>query len=105
MNFSKWGRAAMVPALALLAVAATDSSFDAGRYLQHIRYLASPELKGRATGSPELEKAARYIEDQFRDAGLHPPPGAKGFRQPFQVTTSAKLGRANRVEISAGGET
>ena len=45
-------------------------------YLDHIKYLASPELKGRATGSPELEKAASYIAAQFKAAGLK-PGGAK----------------------------
>ena len=32
--------------------------FDPQRYLAHIKYLASPELKGRESGSPELGKAA-----------------------------------------------
>ena len=59
---------------------AADASFNATRYLDHIKYLASPELKGRATGSPELEKAAKYIADQFRADGLQPPPGSAGGR-------------------------
>ncbi len=69
-----------VPVLALacaLSLAAADS-FESDRYLAHIKFLASPELKGRATGSPELEQAARYISDQFRSFGLKPPPGVIG---------------------------
>ena len=38
---------------------------DPQRFLNHIKYLASPEMRGRATGSPELEKAADYIAAQF----------------------------------------
>ena len=40
--------------------------------MSDVRYLASPELKGRATGSPELEKAARFIEAKFQSFGLKP---------------------------------
>jgi hypothetical protein len=84
--------------------AAADSSFDAVRYLDHIKFLASPELKGRASGSPELEKAAKYIADHFRADGLQPPSGYSGYLQPFQITTSAALGRSNRFEVSAGAD-
>ena len=80
------------------------TSFDPERYLAHIKFLASPELKGRPTGSPELEKAAAYIAEQFRADGLSPPPGTTGFLQPFEVTTSAQLGRSNRFEFSLNGE-
>ena len=55
-----------------LALLAADVNPDA--YLAHIKYLASPELKGRATGSPELEKAAAYIAGQFQSFGLKPMP-------------------------------
>ena len=39
---------------AVCLVAAEAPSFDTDRYLAHIKYLASPEMKGRASGSPEL---------------------------------------------------
>jgi aminopeptidase YwaD len=88
----------------LTLIFAAESSFDTTRYLDHIKFLASPELKGRATGSPELEKAAKYITDQFRADGLQPPAGSSGFQQAFPVTTSAELGRANKFEVSAGAD-
>jgi hypothetical protein len=84
------------------ALSAAGNSFDAERYLAHIKFLASPELKGRPTGSPELEKAAQYIAEQFKADGLQPAPGAKNFLQPFDVTTSSKLGKANQFRFSAG---
>src|SRR5207247_8092821 len=59
------------PAFAVLTLCAAEISPQA--YLAHVRYLASPELKGRATGSPELEKAANYIASQFKSFGLKPP--------------------------------
>ena len=98
------GYVAIAAFFAAAALAFADGAFEPDRYLAHIKFLASPELKGRATGSPELEKAAAYIADQFRADGLQPPPGAASFLQPFEVTTSAKLGKGNRFEFSFGGE-
>ena len=74
---------------------------DPGNYLEHIKYLASEELKGRATGSQELEKAAEYIARQFRSWGLAPLDGGS-YMQAFEVTTSAKLGQGNRLEYFLG---
>src|SRR4051812_36113607 len=105
--FRKFCVIAAAAGLTFAAAAATTggAAFDPDRYLRHIRFLASPEMKGRATGSPELEKAAAYIVEQFRAEGLQPPPGSSGYLQSFQVTTSARLGSANRFEFSSGGET
>src|SRR5262245_20237238 len=47
-------------------------SISADRYLNHVAYLASDDLKGRGNGTPELEKAADYIASQFRVWGLKP---------------------------------
>ena len=77
---------------------------DPQRYLEHIKYLASPDMRGRATGSPELERAADYIAAQFRAIGLQSVAG-KSYFQAFQVTTNAKLGHANLVEYVEGGKT
>lgn len=43
---------------------------------KHLFYIAGKETEGRATGSPGIEKAAVYIENQFKEAGLQ--PGNKG---------------------------
>jgi hypothetical protein len=84
--------------LSVSALFAAEPVYDGVRYLDHIKFLASPEMRGRETGSPELEKAANYIANQFRADGLHPLNG-KSYLQPFDVTTTAKMGRNNRFEI------
>jgi aminopeptidase YwaD len=84
---------------ALLAGAEIDQQM----YLKHVKLLASPEMKGRATGSPELEKAAAYIQAQFKSFGLKPPDG-KDFEQPFPVTMNARLGPANQFRYSENGK-
>jgi hypothetical protein len=77
---------------------------DPQRFLNHIKYLASPEMRGRATGSPELEKAADYIAGQFHSIGLKPIDG-KSYFQAFPVTTHAKLGHGNHFEYVEQGKT
>jgi hypothetical protein len=88
----------------LLAGAAWPAGpeFSAERYIAHIKFLAAPEMKGRASGSPELEKAAHYIAAQYRADGVKPPAG-HDYLQAFEVTTSARLGRGNRLEFLSGG--
>jgi hypothetical protein len=67
------------------------------RYLAHIKYLSSPQLKGRLTGSPELEKAAAYIARQFRSAGLQPVDGS--YLQEFDITAHTALGTGNKLTL------
>ncbi|MGH7512769.1 MAG: hypothetical protein ACREOQ_07595, partial [Gemmatimonadales bacterium] len=43
---------------------------------QHIGVLADDSLRGRATPSPGLDAAARYVANQLRGAGLRPLGGA-----------------------------
>jgi hypothetical protein len=76
---------------------------DPERFLNHIKYLASTEMRGRATGSPEMERAADYIARQFRHIGLTPING-KSYFQAFPVSTSARLGPGNRFEYTENGE-
>ena len=87
---------ALAGALGLSTHAAAPPGFESERYVEHVRVLASPEMKGRGTGSPELEKAAGYIAKQFQTIGLKPLNG-KGYMQPFPVTTNARLGKTNRM--------
>jgi hypothetical protein len=90
-------------AASVFAATAGDAAFDADRYLSHIKFLASPEMKGRESGSPELEKAAQYIAAQFKADGLKQVDG-KSYLQAFEITTSAKPGKGNRLDYSLGGE-
>lgn len=81
-----------------------DSKVDPNAYLSDVKYLASPELKGRATGSPELEKAAAFLARQYREDGLKPADG-KNYLQSFPVTTDARPGPHNRFGFTENGKT
>lgn len=57
---------------------------DINNLKKHVYYLSSDHMKGRATGSKELKKAANYIEKQFKKYRLS-PKGTKGYRQAFEA--------------------
>lgn len=57
------------PATAVVDAAATITADGVGR---QVHALAHDSARGRDTPSPELEKAALYIEHRFRDLGLEP---------------------------------
>src|SRR5258706_3437021 len=70
------------------------------RYMKDVTYLASDELKGRGDGSPELDRAADYIAEQFRLAGLSPAGEAKSYFQGFDITPGARLGAQNQISVN-----
>lgn len=49
-----------------------------------IKTLSSDEMEGRATFSKGIDRAATFIENEFREIGLQPLVGDSGYRQTFQ---------------------
>ena len=72
-----------------------------GEFIDHVRILAADNMKGRATGSPELMEAARYIRSQFRSAGLE-PGGETNYFQYFSVTVGSRFGADNGLRLAQG---
>jgi aminopeptidase YwaD len=85
----------------LISIGLFATNIGSDDYLGIVKYLASPEMRGRATGSPELEKAAAYIRDRFRGMHLKPISG-DSYYQNFDVTTSARLGKKNDLAYTTG---
>jgi hypothetical protein len=85
-----------------LAAAAWGADIDPEAYQAHVRYLASDELKGRASGSPQLEQAAAYIERQFAANGVKSIPGSS-YQQEFTVDDGARLQGDNRAHFVQAG--
>src|SRR5262245_33171217 len=75
------------------------AELSAERYAQSVSFLASDELKGRGNGTPELERAADYIESQFRIAGLKPAGEDNSYFQKFQITTGTEFGPKNTLQV------
>jgi hypothetical protein len=59
----------------------TDSIFHPDSLRHIVEVLASDSLNGRFTGTPESFKAALFIADEFRKAGLNHVAGYNGFFQ------------------------
>lgn len=55
----------------------------AGYVDQLIKTLSSDDMQGRATFSPGIDKAAAFIESEFKSIGLMPLKGESGYRQTF----------------------
>src|SRR5262252_355410 len=88
---------AVLTALCIVRVAAAPE-IRADRLLDHIKYLASDDLKGRDTGSEGMRLAADYIAAQFKSAGLQPGWDG-GWMQPFEVEVGLTIGRDNTLSI------
>ncbi|HXZ16448.1 MAG TPA: PA domain-containing protein, partial [Roseiarcus sp.] len=67
--------------------------------LNDIKYLASDELEGRGIGTNGLNKAADYIREQFKEAGLDVTQVNGGAFQFFKMTTKAILGSPNTLKF------
>src|ERR1700760_4384327 len=46
---------------------------------KHLSILASDEYEGRETGKPGADKAAHYLENEFKKMGLQPPVNGSYF--------------------------
>ncbi|PJJ83139.1 M20/M25/M40 family metallo-hydrolase [Mucilaginibacter auburnensis] len=64
-----------------------------------IQTLAADDMQGRGTFTPGIEKAAQFIEGEFKSIGLKPLEGLNGFRQVVDVKALGQLPtRGNMAE-------
>ncbi|GAA4316788.1 M28 family peptidase [Pontixanthobacter gangjinensis] len=63
---------------------------------EDLDYLSSDELSGRETGTEGIEKAAKFIEDHFREVGLR--PYFETYRDSFQVGDDAAYNLVGLLE-------
>lgn len=66
----------------------------------HLTIIAGPEMEGRNTPSPGLEKAAEYISSQFKKNGLQPSNNGS-YRQTYAVSKDS----ATYMELKIGNNT
>lgn len=62
------------------------AAFREEDFVRHVTLLASDEMLGRNTPSPELERAADYIADQFAQVGLKPL--GSSYKLPYTLVQS-----------------
>ncbi|MDF1813798.1 MAG: M28 family peptidase [Verrucomicrobiales bacterium] len=91
-----------VPAKALPETAGDITAAD---LKAHLEYLASPELKGRLTGTEGEQLATAYAADYFKSLGLAPGGDNDSYFQEFEFTAGVAVGEENDLKVMLGGET
>ena len=74
-------------ALAIYQETAAQQRVSASEIESWCHYLASDSMKGRANGSPEMERAAKWIASRFSEAGLSHLPGNDSFVDSYEFTS------------------
>ena len=95
----KWAVAVVLVLAATEAARSADIRPDA--VLEHIRFLSADEMKGRANGTAELDRAADYIAQQFKTIGLE-SGGEHDYFAPFELQVGLTVGADNRLVLRAG---
>jgi acetylornithine deacetylase/succinyl-diaminopimelate desuccinylase-like protein len=96
----------LLPAFLLLAACATPqpspppTPVDEVEMRSTIAILASDAFEGRMAGTPGGDKAAAYLAERFRAAGLEPPAG--GYAQGFKVDRKPTPPPAESAKLPAG---
>ena len=86
-------------AILLLQPAASDGQ----RWWAHIQFLADDSLQGRNVGTPGFEKAAAYVEQQFKEIGLK-PGGTSGYRQAVKLESRTLVPEESSVALVRDGQ-
>lgn len=62
-----------------------------------IKTLSADDMQGRGTFTPGIEKAAQFIEGEYKAIGLKPMDGSTGYRQNFTMIRTTPLSSAVSV--------
>ena len=81
------------------ALATLEPVFSAERMMQTVNYLASPELSGRQPGTEGINKAAEYIVEKFKSAGLQPGADDSSYFQVWDEVVDANGKKASVKNI------
>jgi hypothetical protein len=82
----------ILAAIALLTASCYSFGQDVNKLIHQddvervIKTLSADDMQGRATFTPGIEKAAQFIESEYKQTGLMPLAGNTGYRQNFTMT-------------------
>jgi hypothetical protein len=83
------------------ALASIPSEYSEERMMETVKYLSGDELKGREIGTPEIDKAADYIAQKFKQGGLIPGGDHGSYYQRWDMPHS-KTGMKNVIAVIPG---
>lgn len=90
-------------ALALVVLTLQDPASEGKRWWRHVEFLADDALEGRSIGTAGFEKAAAYVEAQFKEIRLK-PGGAAGFRQPVKLESRVLVPEQSKLALVRNGQ-
>jgi hypothetical protein len=70
------------------------------RMKKDLYFLAGPECEGRGSRTQGVHRAADYIADQFKAAGLKPATADGSYLQPYTIAGPPKLGTPNTLTLT-----
>ena len=88
--------------IAVAALVLQASASEGKRWWSHIEFLADDALEGRNVGSAAFEKAATYVEGQFKEIGLK-PGGVSGYRQPVKFESRVLVPEQSKLALLRSG--
>ncbi|HEY4198155.1 MAG TPA: M20/M25/M40 family metallo-hydrolase [Mucilaginibacter sp.] len=95
----------LITLLALLAVSAGSFAQDVDKMIKQddveriIKTLSADDMQGRGTFTPGIEKAAQFIEGEYKQIGLQPMEGNSGYRQNFSMIKTTPV----KAEVTING--
>src|SRR5918992_4996506 len=92
--------AAVLFVSAIPALRAQQNDID--RWWSHVVLLSDDSMEGRQTGSPEHRKAAEYVAEQFKKAGLKPGAGTD-YLQPVDFVSREIVEEKSSLAIVRDG--
>jgi Zn-dependent M28 family amino/carboxypeptidase len=87
---------------AVTTVLVAAEGADGKRWWSYVQALASDEMQGRNTGSPEHRRAAEYMASQFERAGLK-PAGVQGYIQPVKFDARKIVESQSSLDLIRNG--
>ncbi|MBC7399332.1 MAG: peptidase M28, partial [Mucilaginibacter sp.] len=94
-----------IAVIALVTASTYTFAQDVDRLIQQpeveriIKTLSADDMQGRATFTPGIEKAAKFIENEYKTIGLKPMEGNSGFRQNFTMVKTVGV----KTEVTING--
>jgi len=85
------------------AASRVEAQADGQRWWSHVLFLADDKLEGRNTGSEGHRKAAAYVADHFKRAGLK-PAGTSGYLQPIKFISRRILEDQSSLALIRDGK-
>lgn len=101
-----WVKSATATAPAVADATANADDLARGQaWWAHIAVLASDQMRGRQTGSPDYMRAARYVVRQFRSYGLAPAGEGGSYFQPVHFVEQWVNAGKSSLRLVVDGKT